>query len=235
MGGEARGREMKYIKQVQLARRRYKDTKAVLDSLGPLLKQAGRRKRAAVKAQEIVQTFCQSMQEKTYSGISQLVTDCLQSVFPDPYVFKLEFDKKRGKAEARPIFLRAGEEFDPMNECGGGVIDVVAFALRLATLRPKAGELRQVLFLDEPFKHVSKNYSERLAKLLETLSKELGIQIIIITHNEDLANGKVIPIVPNPQSRPKRDTRTNSPSVPKTQSSIPPGPKSRRRDSRSKV
>ena len=183
---------MENSKLIKAAFSELKRAEQLVDHLSPRLKTFRRKRKAAEEAQKIVQVFCQSVQEKTFGRISRVVSDCLKAVFSDPYEFKIILDKKRGKAEARLVFVRDGEEFDPTTECGGGVLDVAAFTLRLATLRPFAGKVRQVLFADEPFKHVSRNHSKRLALLLETLSKEMGIQFVIITHNPDLICGKVI-------------------------------------------
>jgi len=51
---------------------------------------------------------------------------------------------------------------------------------------------RRFLALDEPFKMVSKDYVPLLRDLLLTLSKEMRIQILMVTHNPGLAIGKVI-------------------------------------------
>jgi DNA repair exonuclease SbcCD ATPase subunit len=148
---------------------------------------AEKRHRAAVKARAVTQEFVRAVQDRVYGKVSSLVTRCLQAVFDDPYTFRIIVDKKRGKAEARLVFVRDDEEFDPVEECGGGVLDVAAFALRLATVQ-------NILFLDEPFKHVSREYVPKLSALLDTLSRTMGIQFFIVTHNPDLVCGKVVRI-----------------------------------------
>lgn len=180
------------MKQVSTIYRRYKDAKAVIESLLPAVQKAREEAEAAGKVKEIIQAFAKTVQEQTYGRMSRLVSECLKAVFDDPYSFNIICEKKRGKAEARFVFTRNGEDFDPMTECGGGVLDVAAFALRLAALRPLSGKVRQILFLDEPFRHVSKNHSSRLAALVTSLSEQTGIQLVIITHNEELNCGKII-------------------------------------------
>ena len=216
--------------RVKLASRRHADAKAVLESVSVQKGKAGKKSRAARRAAEFVRAFCQAVQRQTYGRISQLVTDCLQAVFEDPYTFDIRIEGKRGKVEAKPVFRRNGEDFDPVTECGGGVVDVAAFALRLAALRTQT--VRQVLFLDEPFKHVSREYSPKLAALLYALSTELNIQIVIITHNKDLCCGKVIEVqkepLPNPSPEKGRKPRSNQGAVPPAKPQVPPRPKSRR-------
>ena len=80
----------------------------------------------------ITQTVAKKTQEELEYRISEIVTMALGSVFDDPYEFCIRFDIKRGKTEATMFFSREGEEIDPLNASGGGVVDVAALALRLS-------------------------------------------------------------------------------------------------------
>jgi len=42
------------------------------------------------------------------------------------------------------------------------------------------------LILDEPFKHISEHYIDRVAEFLKQVSSAFGRQIIMITHNRHL-------------------------------------------------
>lgn len=178
---------------LERAERKYRDNQALLKSLKPRRAEAKQNRTESVKAQQFVQEFCRMVQENTYGKFSELVTSCLRAVFTEPYTFRILFDKKRGKAEARPVFLNSkGNELDPLSECEGGAVDVAAFALRVAGLLPLAGQSDMVLFLDEPTKHLSRGNRPRFAKLVESLSKELNVQIILITHDPEMTSGRVI-------------------------------------------
>lgn len=126
--------------------------------------------------------------------IETLVTRCLNAVFPDNrYRFNLVFEQKRNQTEARIVLTDdEGNEYDPLLNNGGGVADVIAFALRLATLTLRVPQPAKVLILDEPFRCVSGEHRGRLADLLELLASELQFQIIMITHMKELARGNVI-------------------------------------------
>ena len=50
----------------------------------------------------------------------------------------------------------------------------------------------RVLILDEPFKAVDDRNIIGVGKLIETLSQEMGVQMLIVTHKEELKIGKVI-------------------------------------------
>jgi len=139
----------------------------------------------------IVLGIAQKMQQEAHSQISSVVTRCLCAVFEDPYEFRILFEQKRGKTEARLVFVRNGEEIDPMTAAGGGVIDVTSFALRLACLLMASPRPRRLIVLDEPFRFISTKYRPRIRELLLQLSEELGVQIILVTHITELQIGTV--------------------------------------------
>lgn len=152
------------------------------------------RTAALAEALTIAQAVGESIQRKAHEHVAGLVTRCLEAVFDDPYTFVIRFEKKRNRTEARPVFLRGDDEVDPLTAAGGGVVDVAAFALRLAVLLLKHPKPRRLVVMDEPMKMLSADYVPRVAQLLQALSSELGFQFLIVTHNESLAIGKVIRI-----------------------------------------
>lgn len=158
------------------------------------LEQAKGKLRSAETARELVQEVAQKLQQAVHSQIAGIVSLGLKTVFSEPYNFKINFEKKRGRTEARLIFERDGLELDPISAAGGGVIDVAAFTLRVACLSLSKPALRPILILDEPFKNVSKTkgYLDQIPLLLEKLAEEMGLQIIMVTHIEELKVGKVI-------------------------------------------
>lgn len=156
------------------------------------LVEAEREVELARFAQEIIQFVAQAIQQKAHERVSKVVSSCLSSVFNDPYTFKIEFERKRGRTEAKLRFTRDGLDVDPMEASGGGMIDVAAFALRVACLIMHRPRLRQILILDEPFKFVSAEYRDNIRAMLEKLSVDLGLQIILVTHIDEIATGKIV-------------------------------------------
>jgi len=148
----------------------------------------------AATAQELAQQVAQAIQQQAHDQIAEVVSRCLSAVFDEPYVFRIHFERKRGRTEARLVFEREGMEVDPMTASGGGVVDVAAFALRLSCLILNKPPLRRVLILDEPFRFVSEQgeYQSRVRELLETLAREMGVQFIMVTHINELKAGKVV-------------------------------------------
>jgi len=148
-----------------------------------------------LEAQQLVQNVAEQIQASAHNQIASVVSRCLQAVFgEDCYEFKIKFEKLRGKTEARLVFVRDDHELSPTDAAGGGVLDLASMALRLAALVLARPRRRKLLLLDEPFKHLSSNYRPMVKTMLETLCKDLGLQIIMVTHAPELVVGKVIEI-----------------------------------------
>jgi DNA repair exonuclease SbcCD ATPase subunit len=143
-------------------------------------------------AQEILQLIAQAVQQQVHQRISEVVSSCLSTVFDDPYQFHIQFERKRGRTEARLRFLRRGLDIDPLTASGGGMVDVAAFALRVACLILHRPRLSRVICLDEPFKFVSAQYRENVRAMLEGLASDMGMQIVMVTHIDELETGKII-------------------------------------------
>jgi ABC-type dipeptide/oligopeptide/nickel transport system ATPase subunit len=157
------------------------------------LKRASRKVRRSQKAQMILQGVAQSVQQRAHDRIAKVVSSCLSAVFgEEAYEFKIHFERKRGRTEARLVFCRDDIEVDPLTASGGGTIDIAAFALRVVCLVLHRPRLRPILVLDEPMKNVSAEYQENVRTMMEDISQKMGVQIIQITHNSELATGKII-------------------------------------------
>lgn len=146
----------------------------------------------AEDARAILQTAAQLVQQRAHARIAGTVGRCLSAVFDEPYKFDITFEQRRGKTEALLTFERGGYTVDPMSQAGGGVVDVCSFALRLAGLLASRPAKRRLLVLDEPMRCLSKEYRPAAKQLIETLAAELGVQFIIITHDQTFHIGKVV-------------------------------------------
>lgn len=147
------------------------------------------------EAQVITQQISQAIQQQAHKRIAGVVSKCLEAVFTgeDVYGFKIHFDRKRGRTEARLVLTKNGHEIDdPLDFDSGGVCEVAAFALRLSCLVLSKPRLRKVILFDEPFKSISVDYLDNVRILMDKLSEEFGVQFIVVTHISQLETGKVI-------------------------------------------
>lgn len=172
-------------KELEFARRDVRAEKAELNA-------ARQDHEHAVQAQSLIASMAKEVQQQVHKRISAVVSSCLAAVFDDPYELKIDFEQKRGRTEARLKFSRDGNDVSPMDASGGGAVDVAAFALRAACLVLHRPRLRRLLVLDEPFKFVSEGFQPAIRSMLEQISRDLKIQIIMVTHNEAYETGKVI-------------------------------------------
>jgi DNA repair exonuclease SbcCD ATPase subunit len=150
------------------------------------LKECSRNKRNIDEALLIIQEVAKQTQQELEYHISDIVSTALASVFDDPYEFKVEFVIRRGKTEADLYFIKDKERLDPMSASGGGAVDIASFALRIALWNLVKDKVSNTIVLDEPFKWLSRDLQPKAGEMLAMLSKKLGIQFLIVTHNQDI-------------------------------------------------
>ena len=138
----------------------------------------------ALKAREIINIVAKDTQQQLEMRITNIVSMALAAVFPDPYQFKLVFNERRNQTEADLLLVRNGEELSPVEGAGGGVLDVVSFALRIAVLL--MSNYRRIIILDEPFRHLSADLQPKASEMMKMLSDKLGIQFIMVSHEEGI-------------------------------------------------
>jgi len=143
------------------------------------------------EAQQHLQLLAQKIQQQTHKQITKIVSRCMAAVFPDPYSLRVDFVRLRGKTEAKLIYYKEGHEVDPLRT-SGGVLDISSLGLRIAQMLLSQPQSRKLLILDEPFGAVSAANLPKAAALLGTLSKEMQIQMVLVTHSTALEVGKVI-------------------------------------------
>lgn len=123
--------------------------------------------------------------------IETLVTKCLQYVFESNIELLIELDELRNKANAEFYVVTESDgmiiKTKPELSRGGGVVDVVSLALRIAFLQIHKPQIEGPLILDEPAKHVSEEYIFNVGEFLKQTSEMFGRQIIMVTHNNYLA------------------------------------------------
>jgi len=141
------------------------------------------------KARELIREAGLKTQKALSFHISEITTLALDAVFEEgAYKLEVDFVERRNKTECDLFFVRNGQRIDPLSASGGGAVDVASFALRSASWSMQTPRSRPVIILDEPLKYLSVNYQERASMMLKEISEKLGIQFIIITHEETLAS-----------------------------------------------
>lgn len=123
--------------------------------------------------------------------VESLVTKCLQYIFETNIEFLIEIEELRGKSYAEFYVVNEIDDLSiktkPELSRGGGVVDIVSLALRIAFLQTHKPKIQGPLILDEPGKHVSNEYIFNVAEFLKQTSELFNRQIIMVTHNNHLA------------------------------------------------
>jgi len=114
-----------------------------------------------------------------------IITKAIRLMFNRDLEFKLEYRENRGGIETKILILEDGQELSPKDDLGGSIIDIISFVFKIVLWHVSSPQTRNIFILDEPFK-----FAGRLVlfagKILKDLSKELNLQIIMITHETEL-------------------------------------------------
>lgn len=137
----------------------------------------------AEQALVITQEVARQTQSQIKLHIEDIITMALEYILDDPYAFELDFVVKRNKTECDIYFVRDGKRIKPIDQSGGGAVDIASFASRIALW--SLGDTDNVLVFDEPFKFVSREYQLKVGELLKKLSDQLNLQILMVSHNSN--------------------------------------------------
>jgi len=143
--------------------------------------------------------------------LSPIVTEALHYVFEQDLRFCIEFINRRNQVEVDFFILRSKEDEDRFHKYleepgkyerqiqdlvkehkdinfmyGGAVNQVIALVLRL--VMAEFLKIQGPIFLDEPSSAAGDLYTEKLGKLLASLSERFNRQIVLITHSQRLAS-----------------------------------------------
>lgn len=149
---------------------------------------------SSMKLLEEVRVFMQTLAEATrdeiMSGLQEIVTRCLQSVFGPYMSFEIEVETKRNNTGIEFFVVNTSGEhavrLRPEENMGGGVIDTISIGLRFGLLKILTPTPKGPIFLDEPAKMVSSDKIDSIAHLLKELAELFDKQIIMVTHHESM-------------------------------------------------
>lgn len=138
------------------------------------------------QAREVIKAAGLRTQRALAFHISDISSLAMEAVFDDPYNLVVDFVQRRNKTECDLWFEQNGNQVAPMLASGGGVVDVAAFSLRVASWSMQLPRSRPVIILDEPMRFLSADLQPKASEMIAQLSEKLGLQFLIITHEEEL-------------------------------------------------
>ena len=72
----------------------------------------------------------------------------IRSVFDRPFRFVLNFERKHNKLAIQPVVMEGENEYVPKEDMGGGVLDIIGFALRVVLWSLEKPRSRNVMIVN---------------------------------------------------------------------------------------
>lgn len=129
-----------------------------------------------------------NQQEQLKMKLERLVSYALSVIFEKQYKFVVEFDQRGNQSDATFLVVDdLGNAQNVKEAHGGGILVVVAYILRAIVMMSAQPKLLPIMIDDEPFAQVSADYRDRLVEFLQRFAESSGVQLVMVTHNQDLA------------------------------------------------
>ena len=131
----------------------------------------------------LMQTFSNSLRSDVVQKFEDLLTKGARHVFQEDYKITIEFSNTANAVYADfMVTLPDGKKVNIINGEGGGLKDFVGVLQRMLYLILEPSVPSRILFIDESFKALDADRAPVAFKFVAELGRELGIQIIWITH-----------------------------------------------------
>lgn len=142
------------------------------------------------KVKLLLQNASRFAREQSKTQMEYLVSQCLQYIFDPSMEFRIELLEKANRIEGEFFVVSKINNTEivtkPQDSRGGGVVDVISLALRVAMMEIHDPKIDGPIILDEPAKHVSEDFIANVAEFLKQISTLFNRQIIMVTHNNHL-------------------------------------------------
>lgn len=152
-----------------------------------ILKELKSEKQLLIECREIVNDIANRTVSDLIAWIEQTVSYAIEQIYPG-YSFRFSQEIKRNQLELLPKIIHDDKEYPPEYSVGGGMLDIISIAMRIAIWAVQKEKTMPFFILDEPMKFMGK-FSEQGAQIIQQLSDKLGLQFLIITHDENLIDG----------------------------------------------
>lgn len=124
--------------------------------------------------------------------LEDLGTKALKYSYDADYRMEIEIPEKNGnirrQAYVYVVDEKTGVKTDPLDENGGGIVDLISVAMRIIILvSHDTPRLDGPIILDEPFKMLSIEYIPLAMNFLKKVASDFNRQIIMVTHNRYIA------------------------------------------------
>lgn len=136
------------------------------------------------RGSEVIKKWLEDLLRSNVDSISELVTTALNHIiFDQKLTFRIIQEPKYHRLAMRFVIEENGVEADPMASYGGGAVVVASFVLRVAIMARL--KMSNLLLLDESMFALANRYVPAAADFMKQLSEETGINIFMVTHNDE--------------------------------------------------
>jgi len=136
------------------------------------------------KAVEVLDQLKDAKERASKGVVEDLISYGLNVIFDEQDKFSITMETK---ARAVYAYLGLGEEKqDLIKSKGGGYVDLISVLMVLTLMLKEKPALRRFIVLDESFSEVGKEHLERVGEFLKFLVEKLQVDILMITHSEQL-------------------------------------------------
>lgn len=138
----------------------------------------------------VINAVTEAKRAELRAKVEDLTSFALSEIFETDYRFVLKMEQRGQQVElqfkVRDPYL-GNHEVDLLEARGGGLVQVVAFIMKLLVVLSSRPPLRRILFMDEPLRMVSAAFTENLCNFIKQIAEKTGFQFVIITHDQGLA------------------------------------------------
>jgi ABC-type oligopeptide transport system ATPase subunit len=138
------------------------------------------------KCIDLMQKLSSIMKTNTIKKVETLITHGLQEISGEKLKFVVQYETKRNAIQAQyKLYDEATKTYyDIINSFGGGIADIISILQRIIFIYQF--DTAKILVLDEAGKWISNCMQNKFGKFLRDVSHQLGIQIILITHKDNM-------------------------------------------------
>lgn len=142
-----------------------------------------------IDARFVLTEVAELTQKKFKGFVESVMTKAINAVFDRPFKFILKYETKANKTYAQPLVQDGDHEPQiPDEDMGVGILDLISAAFRFVLWKLENPKSRNVMWLDEPMRDIGKGkLLNRAADFLREISTRLKFQLIINTHEPELA------------------------------------------------
>lgn len=149
-----------------------------------------KRLKALILSQQVLSQAV-TITQKTFEKLVESLTNrIIGSIWTDrKFKYKLDYKMKGRKTTAQPLIIEGKNKPQiPSEDMGISMLDPLSFGSRCVMKVLERPPSRNMMWLDEPLRNMGKGKElRRGAAMLREMSYGLNMQLIIITHEEDLA------------------------------------------------